>query len=341
MMKLFMGSEKWLLGASYPMNLTFIGEIDLYNPSILSPKMDHLVCFMAGNLALGATEGLPLRHRNGTLAMDLSPWDQENMSLAESLAEACWYTYTMNPTGLAAEISVFNTLKTKTKDAFVKPADTHNLLRPETIESLFILWRITKDPKYREWGWEMFLSFEQHTKVEHGYVALSDATVIPPVQRGKMETFFLAETLKYFYLLFSADDFLHLDKVVFNTEAHPLPRFTPRKSFLIHHSPAQGSIVSLVWQKFLKLLANITANKTPPSEDSVKLDVSTSTGLDDFDQDDYSDDETEQVEQESDPVNAEDGDSKVDGLNSHILNAFRSIHDTVTTTVQPKETDLP
>lgn len=143
------GIRKWLLGASYPTNFTFIGEIDLFNPTFLSPKMDHLVCFMAGNLALGATEGPPARHPNGTLAMQLSDWDLENLSLAESLAEACWYTYTMNPTGLAAEISVFNTLKTKTKDAFVKPADTHNLLRPETIESLFILWRITKDPKYR------------------------------------------------------------------------------------------------------------------------------------------------------------------------------------------------
>lgn len=34
-----------------------------------------------------------------------------------------------------------------------------------------------------------------------------------------------AETLKYLYLLFSPDDLLPLDKVVLNTEAHPLPRF--------------------------------------------------------------------------------------------------------------------
>ena len=29
------------------------------------------------------------------------------------------------------------------------------LLRPETVESYFYLWRTTKDPKYREWGWEV------------------------------------------------------------------------------------------------------------------------------------------------------------------------------------------
>ena len=33
-------------------------------------------------------------------------------------------------------------------DIIIKPADRHNLLRPETVESLFILYRITEDPKY-------------------------------------------------------------------------------------------------------------------------------------------------------------------------------------------------
>lgn len=45
-----------------------------------------------------------------------------------------------------------------------------------------------------------------------------------PSPRDKMESFFLGETLKYFYLLFSEDpNLISLDKYVFNTEAHPLP----------------------------------------------------------------------------------------------------------------------
>jgi len=45
-----------------------------------------------------------------------------------------------------------------------------------------------------------------------------------PSPRDKMESFFLGETLKYFYLLFSEEpDLISLDKYVFNTEAHPLP----------------------------------------------------------------------------------------------------------------------
>ena len=40
-----------------------------------------------------------------------------------------------------------------------------------------------------------------------------------------MESFFLAETLKYLYLLFDDDaaNRFPLDQYVFNTEAHPLP----------------------------------------------------------------------------------------------------------------------
>ncbi len=47
---------------------------------------------------------------------------------------------------------------------------------------------------------------------------------MPPQPADKMESFWLAETLKYFYLLFVDDpDVIPLDKYVFNTEAHPLP----------------------------------------------------------------------------------------------------------------------
>lgn len=41
-----------------------------------------------------------------------------------------------------------------------------------------------------------------------------------------LHSFFLAETLKYLYLLFDNQDPISLDKWVFNTEAHPLPVFT-------------------------------------------------------------------------------------------------------------------
>jgi len=51
------------------------------------------------------------------------------------------------------------------------------------------------------------------------------AAQVPPPQRDKMESFWLAETLKYLFLLLDDSDppLLPLDQFVFNTEAHPLP----------------------------------------------------------------------------------------------------------------------
>jgi len=98
----------------------------------------------------------------------------------------------------------------------------YNIHRPETVESLFYLYRVTGDPVYREWGWNIFNAFEKHTKLAEGYASISD--VLIPKYINKMETFYLAETLKYLYLLFSDDDsVLPLGDYVFNTEAHPLP----------------------------------------------------------------------------------------------------------------------
>ena len=102
-----------------------------------------------------------------------------------------------------------------------------NLLRPETVESLFVLYRVTRDPIYREWGWEILQAFQRHGRVQSGGFASLRHTNTPyPSKTDKMESFFLAETLKYLFLLFSDEDVLPLDKWVFNTEAHPLPIWT-------------------------------------------------------------------------------------------------------------------
>lgn len=103
-----------------------------------------------------------------------------------------------------------------------------NLQRPETVESLFYLYRATKDNMYRDWGWEIFQAFEKYTRVPGGYASIDNVRNPQHVgYRDKMETFYLAETLKYLYLLFSDDpELLPLDKYVINTEAHPLPVYS-------------------------------------------------------------------------------------------------------------------
>ncbi|KAI9486969.1 MAG: glycoside hydrolase [Benjaminiella poitrasii] len=220
------GIKKHLIQYSYPKHYLYIAElVDSSKPKEIHPKMDHLVCFMGGSFVLGATEGIPLH--------DLDPLDKrdrEDFHMGQELTRTCYEMYNMTATGLASEIVYFNTDPNSEIDGDMEihTRDTHNLLRPETLESIFLLYRITGDERYREWGWNIFESFEKYTKLpEGGYAALKDVTTIPPPMDNRMDTFYLAETLKYLYLLFSPDDIIPLDRYVLNTEAHPLPVFTP------------------------------------------------------------------------------------------------------------------
>ena len=95
-------------------------------------------------------------------------------------------------------------------------------LRPEIVESTYYLYHFTGDPEYRQMGRKMFDDFVKYCRTNSGYVALGD--VISKQQGDEMEIFVLAETFKYFYLLFASPETLQFDKVIFNTEAHPLRR---------------------------------------------------------------------------------------------------------------------
>ncbi|TEA13808.1 Mannosyl-oligosaccharide 1,2-alpha-mannosidase [Colletotrichum sidae] len=152
---------------------------------------------------------------------------EDEMQLAVDLMDTCWGMYAVTDTGLAPGITWFNAtdadlqsrpgdrvhrnpssaLSRWKQDFAIKPLDAHNLQRPETVESLFMMYRVTGDAV--------------------GYTSLGDVPTVPPATRDNMESFWLAETLKYLYLLFSPADYMPLTEVVFNTEAHPFPRFTP------------------------------------------------------------------------------------------------------------------
>ena len=244
------GVNKHLISYTSQSHLTVLGERPNGLKREFSPKMDHLVCFMPGTIALGATSGLPLSEARKQKGW--SKKQEDDILLARELTKTCWAMYKATVTGLAGEITFFEVGEHPRmahdgvlhsadidwadssergsawkSDLLIKPMDSHNLQRPETVESLFYMWRITGEEIYREWGWEMFRSFVNYTSVENsgGFTSLASVLDVPPLQRDNMESFWLAETLKYFYLLFSPLDFLPLDGIVFNTEAHIFPRF--------------------------------------------------------------------------------------------------------------------
>ncbi|KAL8679658.1 MAG: hypothetical protein Q9186_004069 [Xanthomendoza sp. 1 TL-2023] len=241
------GVRKHLITYTKKSHFTIIAERPNGLQSDLQPKMDHLVCFMPGTIALAATGGKTVAE-----AKTAGKWgkkEQADLDLAIELTKTCWGMYKTTATGLAPEITFFEIddpprseadgpstppadpvpdASAEWKDDYViKNQDAHNLQRPETVETLFYMWRITGEEKYREWGWEMFRSFVNHTQLDGdaGFTSVENVLEVPPKLRDNMESFWLAETLKYFYLLFSPVDLLPLESIVINTEAHIFPRF--------------------------------------------------------------------------------------------------------------------
>ena len=109
-------------------------------------------------------------------------------------------------------------------EGFTSYLDRRYILRPEAIESVWYMYRITGEKKYADAAWRMFQAIEKATKTSIASSAIEDMTSARPKQVDSMESFWLAETLKYFYLCFAEWDVLSLDAWVLNTEAHPFRR---------------------------------------------------------------------------------------------------------------------
>ena len=217
------GIKKHLITYSYPNNFTVLAERPNGLHKEISAKMDHLVCFMGGTLALATTSGKTVAQ-----AKKDGPWgdkQEEDMRLAHELTKTCMGMY-RTATGLAPEIAHFqiheppimyndfpqnakpqspaefakckNSRGSETEevghdDYVFKAADLHNLQRPETVESLFYMWRITGDEIYRKWGWEMFQAWIKYTAVEdgEGFSSISNVMEIPVNFRDNMESFWM------------------------------------------------------------------------------------------------------------------------------------------------------
>lgn len=188
-----------------PSGLSYLAE--LRYGRVYEEKMDHLSCFAGGMFALAST----------TLENSLS---ERYMDVARKLTHTCHESYARSDTRLGPEAFRF----TGAVEARAQKSNEKvYLLRPETFESYFIMWRLTKEQKYRDWGWEAVQALEKHCRVEGGYTGIVNVYHQNPQGDDVQQSFFLAETLKYLYLLFADDSILPLDEWVLNTEAHPLP----------------------------------------------------------------------------------------------------------------------
>lgn len=209
----------------------------------LESQGQHLVCFLGGMLAIGGR----LFSRPG------------DIDLAKKLTDGCVYTYNAFPHGIMPETfymapcdpqsecqwdeEVWKMSVMEKSDHKLRPVediieekhlpkgfthipDKRYILRPEAIESVFVLYRVTARRDLAESAWTMFEAIEKVTKTELANTAVWDVTVPDEAPQGSnsMESFWMGETLKYFYLVFSEPSLISLDDYMFNTEAHPLRR---------------------------------------------------------------------------------------------------------------------
>ncbi|KAK7516838.1 class I alpha-mannosidase-like protein [Phyllosticta citriasiana] len=211
----------------------------------LEPEGQHLTCFAGGMVGIAAK----IFNR------------PQDLQVARALTDGCIWAYESTPTGIMPEIlqvvpcgqpgdddCKWNQTRwyesvgerTGKKDqqvikdyiesqhlppGFTAYTDARYMLRPEAIESVFIMYRISGDQTLQDKGWNMFKSVVNYTTTDIGNAAINNvADPANPGQVDSCESFWTAETLKYYYLLFSEPDLVSLDEWVFNTEAHPFLR---------------------------------------------------------------------------------------------------------------------
>ncbi|PHZ12000.1 seven-hairpin glycosidase [Rhizopus microsporus ATCC 52813] len=231
--------------------------------NLKEPTMDHLTCFVPGMLAIGsrifnrpddikAAKGLletcVYMYRSSATGLAPESWifpDQipyNPLTYGKSLEELeqlpprrryRWPGKKNTPVAVNVTVEVPNRTNRTLDPPIERPSglyarDYRYLLRPETVESLFILYRITGDPRYQEYGWEIFKAIEERCRTPVAYAAVRNVSHLGKGYRlnqiDSMESFLFAETFKYLYLLFSPPEMISLDKFVFTTEAHPLLR---------------------------------------------------------------------------------------------------------------------
>ncbi|KAG5985408.1 hypothetical protein E4U43_006068, partial [Claviceps pusilla] len=207
-------------------DLTFLSG---YNGKKTNPSSGHLASFAGGNFILG---GIVLNH-------------DKYKNIGIHLTESYYETYLQEAAGIGPEGFrwVDSALPANNPNNKPPPANQtdfyaragfyttsgYYILRPETMESLYYAYRLTGDRKYQDWAWRAFDKIRQRARVNDAFAELTDVT---QANGGgfvdEMQSFWMAETLKYLYLIFAADGPVHVqgqgarNEYVYNTECHPV-----------------------------------------------------------------------------------------------------------------------
>ena len=194
-------------------NLLYVTDasVDLSGTFTPSHRLEHLTCFLPGVLALGA--------------VTLPDVPQRHMWAARAFAQTCWLLYADSPSGLAPDevmtsrsplgspwvthleqwergggrgeppgvgpatpvVGPATPVVGSDEEREYRPTKAKYNLRPETVESFYLLWRTTGDVMWRERGWEVFEALQREARVESGgFASLTNAHRVPAPKRDEM-----------------------------------------------------------------------------------------------------------------------------------------------------------
>ncbi|KAH7416765.1 glycoside hydrolase family 47 protein [Cadophora sp. MPI-SDFR-AT-0126] len=249
--------------------LTFSGDVRMSNGlATMFPRGQHLTCFTGGMVGLASK--IFSRPDDLAVAEELThgciwAYDSCANGIAPEIftvmpcptdkdkeckwSEQIWHdalntNYPLPSTRLVSETDKTQNAQTVMKERRLPEGitaidDRRYILRPEAIESVFLMYRMTGKSEYAEAAWRMFQAVEKISRTKIAAAAIADVTIKFEgngnggegdkelgQKMDSMESFWLAETLKYFYLCFEEWDAVSLDEWVLNTEAHPLRRPT-------------------------------------------------------------------------------------------------------------------
>ncbi|KHN99039.1 1,2-a-D-mannosidase [Metarhizium album ARSEF 1941] len=214
---------------SHPTTRKDLSFLSSYSGQKTTPSSGHLASFAGGNFILG---GIMLG-------------EEKYKQLGLRITESYYETYVREAAGIGPE--GFNWVDAAlpsddpgNRSPPADQADFYNktgfyntapyyILRPETVESLYYAYRLTGDAKYQAMAWAAFQQIRRLCRVNDAYAEIGD---VSDSSGGgfvdQMQSFWMAETLKYLYLIFAADGPVHVqgqgatNKFVYNTEAHPV-----------------------------------------------------------------------------------------------------------------------
>ncbi len=170
-------------------DILFAGTVSVGNDAIarLDPESEHLACFAGGMFGLGGR----------LFGID------DHVELGDKLARGCAWGYAQFKTGILPEI--FGLAPCESPDdgctwnesrwdaiadlpkGFTHARDARYILRPEAIESVFLLYRITGQPDLQDIAWDMFQAITKATETQFAFAAIANVNTDEPNKVDSME----------------------------------------------------------------------------------------------------------------------------------------------------------